>query len=54
MCPKLEFLGPTVAAWRPDKNDLMIRSEIDVRARVGYEVGVDSAGHIRCRARARS
>ncbi len=34
-CPKIEFLGPTVTAWRPDKNDLVIKSEIDVRACVG-------------------
>ncbi|MGA8169412.1 MAG: hypothetical protein WB816_01030 [Methylocystis sp.] len=52
-CPKIEFLGPTVTAWCSDKNDLMIKSEIDVRGCVNYEIAVDGAGRIHCRARAK-
>jgi hypothetical protein len=52
-CTKIQFLGPMITAWCSDKDDLMFKSEVDVRSCAGYQVVVDGSGHIRCRARAR-
>jgi hypothetical protein len=52
-CPKLEFLGPLVTAECFDKDQLVITSQIDVRACAGYALVLDRAARIRCRARAR-
>jgi hypothetical protein len=51
-CPRTDYLGPTVTGWCTDSNNLMIKSRIDVRACAGYELAVDAAGRLRCRAAA--
>jgi len=52
-CPEVAFLGPMVTAVCPDKDNLMIKSKIDVRACANYQVVLTSSGQIRCKARLR-
>jgi hypothetical protein len=48
-CPQTAYLGPTVTGWCTDRNNLMIKSRIDVRRCAGFALTVDAAGHLRCR-----
>jgi len=48
-CPKVAYLGPMVTAWCTDKNNLVIKSEVDVRTCVDFLVVVDDTGQIRCK-----
>lgn len=48
-CPKTSYLGPMVTGWCADRNNLIIKSHIDVRRCAGFALTVDTAGHLRCR-----
>jgi hypothetical protein len=48
-CPRTDYLGPTVTGWYTDRNNLMIKSRIDVRRCAGFALTVDAAGHLQCR-----
>ena len=52
-CPETSYLGPMVTGYCTDSHNLMIKSKIDVRTCAGYELAVDAAGRLRCRAPAR-
>ena len=52
-CPQTAYLGPMVTGWCTDRNNLMIKSRIDVRRCAGFVLTVDAAGHLRCRGNAR-
>jgi len=48
-CAKTSYLGPIVWGYCTDRNNLIIKSEIDVRHCAGYALTVDASGHLRCR-----
>ena len=48
-CPRTDYLGPMVTGWCTDRNDLTIKSRIDVRGCAGYALTVDASGRLRCR-----
>jgi hypothetical protein len=49
-CSKVSFLGPTIIAYCTSSSNLIIKSEIDVRACVGYLVAEDNpSGNLVCR-----
>jgi hypothetical protein len=49
-CSKVSFLGPMITAYCTNSSNLIIKSEIDVRACVGYLVAEDNAsGNLICR-----
>jgi len=48
-CPRTDYLGPMVTGRCTDRNNLMIKSRIDVRRCAGFALTVDTAGHLRCR-----
>jgi len=50
-CPKTSYLGPVVWGYCTDRNNLIIKSQIDVRPCAGYALAVDASGHLRCRGR---
>jgi hypothetical protein len=50
-CPKTSYLGPAVWGYCTDRNNLIIKSRIDVRRCAGYALTVDPSGHLRCRGR---
>jgi len=52
-CTETSYLGPMVTGYCTDSHNLMIKSKIDVRTCAGYELAVDAAGRLRCRAPAR-
>jgi hypothetical protein len=50
-CSQTAYLGPTVTGWCTDRNNLVIKSRIDVRGCPGYALTVDASGRLRCRGR---
>jgi hypothetical protein len=48
-CPKVSYLGPTIRAYCEDRNHLMIKSSIDVRACAGFIVTLDASAQLICR-----
>jgi len=48
-CPRTDYLGPVVTGWCTDRNNLIIKSRIDVRKCAGFALTVDASGHLRCR-----
>jgi hypothetical protein len=51
-CSKVSFLGPMIIAYCTNSSNLIIKSEIDVRACAGYLVAEDNAsGNLVCRQR---
>jgi hypothetical protein len=50
-CPETSYLGPMVTGYCTDRNNLMIKSRIDVHHCAGYALTVDASGRLRCRGR---
>jgi hypothetical protein len=52
-CTKIEYFGYMIKTYCWDKNNVVFRSEIDVRACAGHQVALDASMELRCRAQAR-